>query len=435
MKFKHSTDMEESLIVIKDHVDECLKNNDSLNCGLVANQLTNLTKDGTIFEVNVVTVNTSQAPFIMCVYPSVEELDRLSDKLSHLLNKKSSEDFCDLWGNIKRWNIEIDSRILDPRSRICIDNGGQFVAIIMHELGHVKHAHAYSLCINYKMNRAKMEMVTKLVMDKPSVAKLYLPMLTCISGLRIITSTPGRYMKEILADGNIPSDYRQDLVDYVDNHVMTNPETAHGIVVTDEEFDSEQNAGIEFTTQAIRMLKVRRSVIKTLLASQHKLQSSPYFKKLAKRVSKSVDGLEGEPQDLKALGRDNVIQERIMRDFAQAEKEARILLEGTIKVDNREIALLQVQIDNMITPDDKNYVLNTIFDLLEALEDQKQKAIDKAMKGNSKKNDAAIDNIIKPYNDKIFRLENMLKVVSATKVQTYGKHYGVFVEYPEGYEG
>lgn len=435
MKFKHPNDLKVSLDAIETHVDECIRNNDDLNCGIISTQLSNMTKDRTKFEVSVVDVDTSQKPFIMCVYPSVDDLNRLAVPLAKLINKNEPESFCDLWGSIESWCIEIDSRLVNSGDRLCVDTGRQFVAIIMHELGHIKHTHPLLLSMNYRFNKAKSDILYKLVMEKPSVAKLFLPMMTCVSGLRIVVKKPGSYVKEIQADASIPTEYKQDLVDYIDNHVMANPETAHGIVVTDEEFNNEQLQGVEFTNYTIRMMKARRAALKGVLASQHKLQSSPYYKKLTKVVAHGIGkDVDKEITNLRELGRDHVIQEAFDRDYREAMKEASVIMESLKNVDNRDLALLQSNIDSMTTVDDKNYILNTIFDFLEVLELKKEEALKKA-KPRGSRAEEELAKIAKPYDMKIDILNDMLKEVSARKVTYYGDHYGVFVKYPEGYEG
>ena len=36
MKFKHPNDLKVSLDAIETHVDECIRNNDDLNCGIIS---------------------------------------------------------------------------------------------------------------------------------------------------------------------------------------------------------------------------------------------------------------------------------------------------------------------------------------------------------------------------------------------------------------
>ena len=83
--------------------------------------------------------------------------------------------------------------------------------------------------------------------------------------------------------------------------------------------------------------------------------------------------------------------------------------------------------------EDKTYVINNIFDYMEALEKQRKKIISKMDSKNlqSKKSEATKD-----IDEKIKKLNDILTDVMNTKVDYYNNnHYGLFVKYPDGYEG
>ena len=100
----------------------------------------------------------------------------------------------------------------------------------------------------------------------------------------------------------------------------------------------------------------------------------------------------------------------------------------SINVSERNIVLLSVDIDNMKTPEDKAFIINTIYDYLDALEYQKAKRVKKFKDVDKIPADSTIDMKIK-------QLRELEKKVMSTPVSRNGDSYGVFIKYPEGYEG
>ena len=433
MVLKSIKDMVPVLQVISKHVDNHLNNNDKLNLSLIANQVKKLCQDDVSIAVDVVKVKPHLQSFVMCVYPDPDELERLAIPLVKSINEDKFDQFVELWTKgIRKWKITIDSRVITKGSPICVDNGDQFVAILCHELGHVIDTHPVRLVYNYRFCKARLDLYNKALMDKSVIAMLHLPMFVCIDGLRIVVKNATGQLKEISADSHIPIEYRPAFVEYIERHIMTNPSTASGVVVTEEEFDNEQKKGVMFTVECIRLMKQRRNIIKTQLEIHYKLSQVSYVKDICKKVINSISGEDPDTGKVN-LKKEALIEKRITDACEEAVKEAAnalALLE--MKVSMRDIMVIYADAQSIHTAEDKAYVIDNIFDYIEALEKQKKKILRKMDEKTpqTKKVEATKD-----IDEKLKKLNEILTEVMNTKVEHAGRQYGLYVQYPEGYEG
>lgn len=412
---------------IRDYVDGILTGK-KVKYGIikcVQDNLGRLTNGKTVFDVDIINLGFKDKPFIMACYPDVDELNAKCSNLIRTLNDGNPVLFKEEWNSFHKWCIEIDGRILDTKNNlICVENGSQFVAILCHELGHVMHTQPMRLVVNYKHKMGQFKMYERVFMDKGmSLHKLFLPMFIAIDGLRVVVNKPGEVVEEFQADFATPDEYKPHMVDYIEHKILTNPMTAHGIVVTREEFNTEQNKGIEFTKECIFLMKKRRDALSTYLNTMHALTHSAYIKKMVTLISKRSMGIDPETGKVDKK-RAMYMMESYARDEERALKESVALLEA-INVTERDITLLSIEAEGIKNTDDKYYILNTIYDYMEAIEEKYAKAAKK-----NKPTEAPSLMADRRYK----MLQDLRTKVINTKVID-GEHYGVFIKYPKGYEG
>lgn len=414
------------LDMIRDKIDATIMRRGGISKipeAFIADNIARACADGKRFTVNYVDLKNSDRTFIMCCYPDVEELNEMIEPLMTKLTSGNTFELKTMWSSITKWHIEIDSRLLKKATPITVDNGSQFVAILCHELGHVINSFPFFVSSAYKMNKAVAGMFSNMMMTDmgKTVLKLCLPIFLCMNGLRIIVSRPGAELNEMAADAQVPNSYKRYLIDYTNNHILTHPDTASGIVVTTEEHAHEYSQNIQFSRSCINLMKRRAAVLKLHLDTFAKFSPSPYLQKVATFISDNAC-----PEDIR---RQFAATESFNRSYAACEQKVAAILEAS-DVSERDILLLQIDIDGMQTLDDKAYVINTICDYIEILSKRNAKEI-KKIKDPMKIPKKTI------WDEKIERLQVLKKQAMDTKISSYtnGQEYAVYVRYPDGYEG
>ena len=385
----------------------------------VAENITRAVDNGMEFDVTYMDVKDEKTSFVMCCYPDIEELDNKMNDIVDAMNSGSYDKVIQTWFKIKKWHIEVDKRLLVTGTPITVDNGQQFVAILCHEIGHALNANPAQVYNNYRVNKATSNLITKALLFKHGkvIRTLLVPMFVCVNGLRIIINTPGNELSEIHADSRIPDNYKSYLVDYAENHILKYP-TASKCIVTKTEFDNEVKQGVEFSRNCIDLMKRRTALLKIHINTFGRFTQSPTLKKVVDLLQKNVT-----PDNIVM---EHAIMESFNRDYDIAEKEANTILE-TKMISDRDLLLLQCDIDGIKNQDDKIYVLNTIYDYLEVCQKQEEKLSRKY------KDTYNIVPELQMVQGRLATLKKMAQDVSNHKIED--EVYSVYVKYPKGYEG
>ena len=112
------------------------------------------------------------------------------------------------------------------------------------------------------------------------------------------------------------------------------------------------------------------------------------------------------------------------REYAIQESLANRIITESAKVTTRELDILDVQVDNIQTPEDKMYYIHKVYDYIEAIDSEYVK----------KNKDAKVrPDIIK--DTRLDKLNAIRAKILSTKVSDGGDRYGLYVKYPAGYEG
>ena len=416
------------LEAIRDHVDKVLRGKLPINSVKQCTEM-NLYKlcgGEYTFNVEISVPEPKQKTYIMCIGPDPVELEKRCRPLVEKMQDDDYTMFIDEWQDIPKWCIEIDKRTLTKGDPLCFDSGSQFVAVLCHELGHIQHKHPMFILNTYKMAKAKFSIYHKLFFSKgSSIAKLFIPLFVCGEGLRIIVKKPIADASELQADLSVPDQYKYDLVTYIENHIIPNG-AGSDIIQTKEEASTDYEKGVEFSREAIFLMKQRRQALVTFLNTQYLLNPSNYYKTIYAILVRSTSGSDVNSKKVNK-SKDKFIEESIIRESNEFEKQANTICEAT-HISEREIMVLSIRADNIKTPDDKVYIINTVYDYIEILEKQRAKAISKCKDANKLPKEVVND-------PKLAELYKIRDKVMDTEVDDYGDRYGVFIKYPAGYEG
>lgn len=375
----------------------------------------------------------TKQPFIACIRPDIDELSKKSAELVNVLNdpKKGSQEYLEKWCEIKNWEITLDPRILTKGHPCCVDSGDEFVAIICHEIGHVFNRDPIAFIVNYRTAMLNASKAERMMMSKsPIIRKLILPMFVHTEQFKLIVKTRNAAEIEIAADAYVPPEFAPALVSYIEHHVLTTPET-NKMVIDKETFDGEQQLAVNYSRSTIDLMKRRRDVLKKQINAQyHSPDSDNYLKRMLAFMGKAVGHYDPNTDQSSVLSEALDIKQ-FERQCNRATMEAVSILEAT-KITDRELTMLEVEAESIETTDDKLWIIQTIYDYLEAISEQQAKRYKKM--GNGKPSKADIDQMM--ANDaRVDRLNKLRAKVMATKVHDMEDHYGVFVRYPRGYEG
>lgn len=433
------------LRIIADEVDKILRSKNSItipNLSLtktLERYLPELTM-GKDIEVIWDTTRPME-PYIMAMYPDPEELHKKSKELFDILvdadgikGKPSRQDaykrsmgYTDKWMEIQHWQLYIDIRLIDRESAISVASGDQFSAILAHEIGHVMNGDPAQLLQTYRENLYQQSKLERMLLSNNFfVRKIALPVFVNTLQFRVVLNKADSAAEELAADGYIPEEFRGAMVDYVTNRLLKTTAGSR-VVITREEYKAEHRMAIKYHRSTIILLTKRRDILKRRLDAQYNSPAiNPYLKNLVKFCAAGVTGFK--PED----GTENLLEEST---FATSALESvhrtevdMSMMEGT-KVTDRDLTMLELDIDDIKNSDDKLWCIQTIYDYIEAIEKEQEKKNRLA----SKKGVALPKELTKdPRLDRLWKMRNK---VTAMKVSDTGPVYGVFVQYPKGYEG
>ena len=232
---------------------------------------------------------------------------------------------------------------------------------------------------------------------------------------------------EIRADAYVPDEYKEDLITYFDNHVINSPERSK-FIKTEEEYNNEQKTACVFSRRVIFNVKTRRNVLKTAFKQQYDTDESPYLKKFVKWLGNDAFGYDVET-DLTNTVYESSVMRCFERDEAECTAKANAIMENS-DVTARDISILQVQANTIETTDQKMFVVHTIYDYIETIQNKKDKILKKC---NGDVDEAK--KYTRTYDEQLASLNDTLRKVMNIDTSGGNRKYGLFVKYPKGYEG
>lgn len=380
-------------------------------------------------KVSIEWNNDARTPFVMSITPDISELYQKSEELNSILTdpKSNNAEFIRAWAEIRHWHIEIDTRVLDKKSKLSVTDGRQFVALLCHEVGHVMTESPIRLISNYKLKALEFSMVEKLMLSNSKVIRsIMLPMYThTLQFFIVVKNRNNQQACEMAADAYVPDEYKGALVSYMNEHLLTNPEGSK-LVVDETSFDKEQEVGIELSRESVEMLRGRRDLLNHQIQSQYNSpNSSKFHKVLMKFIGRSLTGYDPESDQYTTMSLKSTMESAYMREYTkQSNLAAKATMEAA-RVTDRDLDILDVQIDDIKTPEDKMYMIHKLYDYIEAVSAENAKI------AKNQKN--KFQNVVK--DNRLERLNEMRSRILQKDVTSIGDRYGVFVKYPAGYEG
>jgi hypothetical protein len=420
------------LKLLEEEVDRYLRSGSRFPASSSIDKTLNLVLNRTLLpskKVEVVWNKDAKKPFIMSITPDINELYTKSEKINAILNdydNRANNKFTMVqeWADITHWYVEIDTRILTRSHRLCVDNGAEFVAILCHEVGHVMNENPMSLFYTYRRNALAFSTMERLMLsDSKIVRAIMLPMYChTLQFMIVVDDRNNKKYCELAADAYVPDVYKGDLMMYINNHLLKDPDT-NRLLMDRVTYEKEQEAGINLSRASISMLKNRRDVLNRQIQSQYNSpDSSTFHKKLMKFVGRHLTGYSPD-EDKYITNLKTTMENAYNREYATMESKALKIVAEAARVTSRDIDILSVQAESIKTPEDKMYMIHKVYDYIDAIDNENAKKVKKG-------------NIPKEFKDSRLDKLNAVRVkILSTDVNVAGDKYGVFVKYPTGYEG
>lgn len=376
------------------------------------------------FDVNIKIsiINNKRQFFGMCVYPSPDEINKLTTMLLETNVKMADVERVHIECVTKGEHIvEIDSILLYDHNLNA--SAGEVTAILLHEIGHILTSNN----IVCRFERAK-EYITIKFDNKTRKLVPIIPMITTLFNIVTLQIFSNHFniglTKEKHADElALKMGYGQELADILGKLIANGQGERVRRSVRDEDKDIEIT--IDWLIVNIKELEYRKDRLKRSLKTIKMTTPSPY---LAKRLGELTDRVfkkdkETMVEKVEVINEAFIISklkdDKIKAPVGAVDRSGRVK-----KLLPRDLAIYRAELERVNTVDDKIFLLERLYDLLDIAEYAKQMVqIDPRKVGQSEQ---TIDLYIKSLHELIS--ETSARNISRTK-------YGLFIKYPADYEG
>lgn len=367
------------------------------------------------FNVTLVD-NKSNQFFGMSIYPSRNLVDTLVDEI---LNKKSKSDAIEqLWAQNKKWYLEIDSLLLhDPTLNT---NPAEMVAVLLHEIGHIVFSNSVPARINKVLRYELMKLsfnMKKLVKWKKSQALFSLVFAEACG------SKSFSLRRELDADKYVVKmGYGSNIADFIEKLLLANGNSM--VDRTERELEKDVRSITTWTLENIGELEYRKTKLRSMLQTEILKNPSVYVRNMVFNIKTKFFG----GNDVNSY-KEIVAEQYLIREHQTIVREGLLDLfdkYGKLKkIKQSDIDIIEVEKGRISNEDDKIFVLDMIYDKLDEI-------------------NAGLDLIAQKKSDRVYvskdklvgfknQLEKLRKETLEVKIKD--KQYGLFIQYPEGYEG
>lgn len=373
-------------------------------------------------SLNISIINNKKQFFGMCVYPSPEEINMLTKMLLETNVRMADVEKLHIEFMTKGTQIvEIDSILLYDHNLNA--TAGEVTAILLHEIGHIIASNS-TVC---RFERAK-EYITIKFDNKTRRLVPIIPMITKVFNIATLQIFSNHFnaslMKEKKADElAFKCGYGQDL------HNILGKLIANGkgerVIRTEKEMDKDIEITIDWLVVNIKELEYRKDRLKRSIKMLKLTTPSVY---LSDWLSKIHDGIFKD-DDKEMIEKAAVINEAFILSSLNNKKvkapPGAMDNAGRVrKLSPRDLDIYRAELERVDTVDDKIFLLERLYDLLEIAEYAKY------MLETDPRRVTQSEQTINLYITRIHEI-----IADVNKKQTCKTKYGLFIKYPADYEG
>ena len=369
-------------------------------------------------------INNDKKFFGMCVYPSPEEIQKLTEVLMADPSKKKFSEV----EKIHREFMSKSEKVVEVDSMLLYDHNinataGEITAILLHEIGHVVGSNSM---VN-RMARAKEYMMLKFDNKTRKLLSIvsFIPKLFNIVTLQIFSHQFNlQLVKEKEADElALKEGYGEELFNIL-GKLIANGKGAQ-VKKSNKELDKDVELTIDWLVVNIKELEYRKDRLKKSLKLLRMTTPSKYLSNFIVEIKDKIFKKDDENMIEKAAVINEAFIFSSLRNKKMKAPVGATDSSGRVKkLSARDLDIYRAELERVNTVDDKIFLLERLYDLMD-IADYAKYMLEVEPK-RVMQSEQTIDAFISGVNE-------LIHMTNARKVSK--EKYGLFIKYPADYEG
>lgn len=297
-------------------------------------------------------------------------------------------------------------------------SAGEVTAILLHELGHVvlselmverfKHMRLY-IINNY----------AKKIINEGPIGKITKAVMSLAVAQAFSNQFNAEMMNEKKADNfAVKQGYGEELYDALNKLIMN----GKGSIVkkTEKDVDNDLGVTMNWAIENISQLQYRKDKLKRSLTLLTITSPSNFIKRMVGEIKEKVFGKNEKAPAFFNITEAFILSKKVKPPIGAIDKRTK----KVVKLQNRDLDIYRAELERVATTDDKIFLLERLYDLLDIAEYAKRMCIENPnmVLQSEKTIDAYID-----------RLNDLIQKVGSKPISR--KKFGLYIKYPDGYEG
>lgn len=377
--------------------------------------------------VKISIIDNDKKFFGMCVYPSVEEIQKLTEVLIADPSKKKFSEV----EKIHREFMSKSEKVIEIDSILLYDHNinataGEITAILLHEIGHVVGSNSL---VN-RMARAKEYMMMKFDNRTRKLIPVisFIPKLFNIVTLQIFSHQFNlQLMKEKEADElAFKEGYGEELYNILGKLIANGK--GDQVKKTNKELDKDIEVTIDWLIVNIKELEYRKDRLKKSLRLLKMTSPSKFLGDFITGIKDKIFRKDDEKMIEKAEKAVVINEAFILSNLRNKKMKApagAVDSSGRVRrLVARDLDIYRAELERVNTIDDKIFLLERLYDLMDVAEYAKY------MLEENPKRVMQSEETIDAY---ILAVQEIIAMTNARKISK--TKYGLFIKYPTDYEG
>jgi hypothetical protein len=406
-------------------VEECIRNiQQEKEIGKNVRLIESAIKREFDIPVKISIIDNDKKFFGMCVYPSAEEIQKLTEVLIADPSKKKFSEV----EKIHREFMSKSEKVIEIDSILLYDHNinataGEITAILLHEIGHVVGSNSM---VN-RMARAKEYMMMKFDNRTRKLIPVisFIPKLFNIVTLQIFSHQFNlQLMKEKEADELAYKEgYGEELYNVL-GKLIANGKGSQ-VKKSNKELDKDVEVTIDWLIVNIKELEYRKDRLKKSLRILKLSSPSKFLGDFISGIKDKIFKHDDEKMIEKAVVVNEAFILSCLRNKKMKAPVGAVDSSGRVRrLVARDLDIYRAELERVNTVDDKIFLLERLYDLMDVADYAKY-----MLEENPKKVMQSEETI----DDFIAAVQEIIDMTNARKISK--TKYGLFIKYPTDYEG